>query len=43
VNADMRSGGRHRFVGESVKQYTDRLKEEMERRWMQFTPIDWHW
>jgi hypothetical protein len=42
VNADMRSGGRHRFAGESVKEYADRLKEEMERRRMQFTPIDWH-
>jgi hypothetical protein len=43
VNADMQSGGRHRFAGESVKQYADRLKEEMDRRRMQFTPINWHW
>jgi hypothetical protein len=42
VEADMESGGRHRFIGESVKQYADRLKDEMERRRMQFTPIDWH-
>jgi hypothetical protein len=42
VEADMRSGGRHRFIGESVKQYADRLREEMDRRRMQFTPINWH-
>jgi hypothetical protein len=41
VDADIRSGGRYRFVGESVKQYADRLSEEMERRRLRFTPIDW--
>jgi hypothetical protein len=25
-----------------VKQYADRLREEMDRRRMQFTPINWH-
>jgi len=34
-------GGRYRFIGESVKQYADRLGEEMGRRRLRFTPIDW--
>ena len=39
---EMRSGGRYRFVGDSVKQYADKLREEMERRRLRFTPIDWN-
>jgi hypothetical protein len=31
----------YRFIGESVKQYADRLSEEMDRRRLRFTPIDW--
>jgi hypothetical protein len=42
VQADMHSGGRYRFVGQSVKQYADTLREEMDRRRIKFTPIDWH-
>jgi hypothetical protein len=42
VQADMKAGGRYRFMGESVKQYADRLREEMDRRRLNFTPIDWH-
>ena len=42
VQADMKAGGRYRFMGESVKQYADRLREEMDRRRLRFTPIDWH-
>jgi len=41
VDADIKSGGRYRFIGESVKQYADRLGEEMDRRRLRFTPIDW--
>jgi hypothetical protein len=41
VDADVKSGGRYRFMGESVKQYADRLSEEMDRRRLRFTPIDW--
>jgi hypothetical protein len=41
VRADMQSGGRYRFVGESTKQYADTLCEEMHRRRIEFTPIDW--
>jgi hypothetical protein len=42
VRADMQSGGRYRFVGESARQYADGLREEMDRRRLNFTPIDWH-
>ena len=41
VVADMRAGGRYRLIGDSVKQYADRLGEEMDRRRLRFTPIDW--
>jgi hypothetical protein len=41
VELDMRSGGRYRFAGDGVRQYADKLREEMERRRLSFTPIDW--
>jgi hypothetical protein len=41
VVADIRAGGRHRLIGDSVKQYADGLGEEMDRRGLRFTPIDW--
>jgi len=41
LDADIKSGGRYRFISESVKQYSDRLSEEMDRRRLRFTPIDW--
>jgi hypothetical protein len=41
VVADIQAGGRYRLIGESVKQYADRLGEEMNRRRLRFTPIDW--
>jgi hypothetical protein len=41
VDADIKSGGRYRFIGESVEQYADRLSKEMDRRRLRFTPIDW--
>jgi hypothetical protein len=31
----------HRLAGEAVKQYAERLRDEMDRRRLQFTPIDW--
>jgi hypothetical protein len=31
VEADMQSGGRYRFAGDSVRQYADKLREEMDR------------
>jgi hypothetical protein len=41
VHLDMQAGGRYRFIGEGVKQYADKLREEMDRRRLRFTPIDW--
>jgi hypothetical protein len=41
VELDIRSGGRYRFAGDGVKQYADKLREEMERRGLRFTPIEW--
>ena len=42
VEIDQRSGAKYRFAGEGVKQYAEQLREEMDRRRLQFTPIDWH-
>ena len=42
VEADKQSGGRSRLVGASTRQYADTVREEMDRRRMKFTPIDWH-
>ena len=41
VELDKRSGGKYRLVGEGVKQYADKLREEMDRRRLQVRPIDW--
>ena len=41
VELDNRSGGRYRLAGDGVKQYAERLREEMNRRRLRFTPIDW--
>jgi hypothetical protein len=41
VESDKRSGGRYRLAGESVKQYADRLHDEMDRRRLRFSPIQW--
>ena len=41
VVADIRAGGRYRLIGDSVKQHAEKLREEMEGRRLQFTPIDW--
>ena len=41
VDLDKRAGGRYRFAGDGVKQYAERLREEMDRRRLRFTPIDW--
>jgi hypothetical protein len=37
----VRSGSRYRFAGDGVKQYAEKLREEIERRRLRFTPIDW--
>jgi hypothetical protein len=41
VQADLKAGGRYRLIGEGVKQYADKLRDEMDRRRLRFTPIDW--
>jgi hypothetical protein len=42
VELDKRLGGRYRLCGDGVKQYAERLREEIERRRLRFTPIDWN-
>jgi hypothetical protein len=41
VELDIRSGGRYRFAADGVRQYADKLREEMDRRRLRFTPIEW--
>jgi len=41
VEIDRLAGGRYRFVGDSATQYAARLRDEMDRRRLRFTPIDW--
>ncbi len=41
VAADARLGSRHRLVGEPARQQAERLRAEMDRRRLRFTPIDW--
>ena len=42
VEMDRRAGGRYRFAGDGVRQYAEKLREEIERRRLQFTPMDWN-
>jgi hypothetical protein len=35
------AGSRYRFAGDGVRAYADKLREEMDRRRLGFTPIDW--
>ena len=41
VEIDKSSGGRYRFAGEGVKQYAEKLREEMDRRRLGYRRIDW--
>ena len=41
VAADARTGSRYKFVGETAKQRAEHLREEMDRRRLRFTPINW--
>ena len=41
VELDKNAGGRYRFAGEGVKQYAESLREEMDRRRLNYHPIDW--
>jgi hypothetical protein len=41
VSADIRLGSRHRLLGEAARQQADRLREELDRRGLRYTPIVW--
>ncbi|MGA7805072.1 hypothetical protein [Bradyrhizobium sp.] len=41
VMADNGLGRRHRLAGTTMKQYAERLMDEMARRRLPFKPIDW--
>ena len=41
VDLDTQAGGRYRLAGNGVKQYAEKLREEMDRRRLRFTPIEW--
>jgi len=41
VELDKKAGARYRFAGEGVKQYAECLREEMDRRRLNYHPIDW--
>jgi hypothetical protein len=41
VEADMQSGGRYRLAGDGVKQYAEKLRDELDRRRLRFSPINW--
>jgi hypothetical protein len=41
VELDKQHGGKYRLAGEGVKQYAEKLREEMDRRRLQVRPIDW--
>jgi hypothetical protein len=41
VAADVGLGSRHRLLGETARQQAERLREELNRRRLRFSPIDW--
>jgi hypothetical protein len=41
IAEDITSGVPERLMGEAAKQREEQLREEMDRRHMRFTPIDW--
>ena len=41
VDLDRQASGRYRLAGDGVKQYAEKLREEMERRRLRFVPIEW--
>jgi hypothetical protein len=38
----MDATARSRVLGQHTREYAEKLRAEMERRQIQFTPIDWH-
>jgi hypothetical protein len=41
VELDNLAGGRYQFAGESAKEYAERIRDEMDRRKLNFSPIEW--
>jgi len=41
VEADKQSGGRYRLAGDGVRQYAEKLREEMDRRRLRYNRIEW--
>jgi hypothetical protein len=41
ASADIRLGSRHRLLGEAAQQQAERLREELDRRGLRYTPIVW--
>jgi hypothetical protein len=41
IAEDITSGVPERLMGEAARQREEQLREEMDRRHMRFTPIDW--
>jgi hypothetical protein len=41
VAKDAQSRSSHRFMGDTAKKQAERLREEMDRRRVKFTPIEW--
>ena len=41
ASADLRLGGRHRLLGEAARQHAERLREELDRRHVQYSAIVW--
>lgn len=41
VFADNQVGSRHRLLGETAKQQAQRLRDELDRRRLKVSPIDW--
>jgi hypothetical protein len=37
----LHAGSHYRFAGDGVRAYADNLREEMDKRRLKFTPIDW--
>jgi hypothetical protein len=41
ASADIRARSRHRLLGETAKKQAERLREELDRRRLDYSPIVW--
>lgn len=41
ASADIRLGGNYRLLGEAARRQAERLREELDRRGLQYAPIIW--